>query len=152
MALHTSAPIAPTFATDAQKTFLLSIVSLTEAQWEGEVREVSFPGEQGRFGVMAKHAPMLSTLREGMILIYPKKSEPPFRLYVSGGFVEVLPNQVTVLADLALRSESLDQAKAEVSRNAAASPMATSFTNDAYAQMHTELMHHFGARLRGRPW
>ncbi|HHA2453020.1 TPA: ATP synthase F1 subunit epsilon [Stenotrophomonas maltophilia] len=152
MTKNTSAPPTPSFVTNAQQTFLLSIVSLTEAQWQGEVREVSLPGALGRFGVMAKHAPMLSTLREGMILIYPKKNEPPFHLYVSGGFVEVQPNQVTVLADLALRSEDQDKAKAEVARDAANSPMATYFTDDAYAQMHTELMHHFGANLRGKCW
>lgn len=60
------------------------MVSLTGAQWEGDVREVSLPGEQGRFGVMAKHTPMLTTLREGMILVHPETGEPPFQLYVSG--------------------------------------------------------------------
>ncbi|MBB5734873.1 F-type H+-transporting ATPase subunit epsilon [Xanthomonas arboricola] len=148
---RTSAHPRPDFITNAQQTFALTVVSLTGAQWEGNVREVSLPGEQGRFGVMAKHTPMLSTLREGMILIYPETSEPPFQLYVSGGFVEVQPTHVTVLADLALRSEDQDKARAEVARNAANSPMATSFTDDAYAQTHTELMHRFGASPRAKP-
>ncbi|RYF50382.1 MAG: ATP synthase F1 subunit epsilon, partial [Cytophagaceae bacterium] len=64
-----SAHPRPDFIANAQQTFALTVVSLTGAQWEGEVREVSLPGEQGRFGVMARHTPMLSTLREGMILV-----------------------------------------------------------------------------------
>ncbi|MFB8923045.1 ATP synthase F1 subunit epsilon [Xanthomonas arboricola pv. juglandis] len=148
---HPSAHPRPDFIANAQQTFALTVVSLTGAQWEGDVREVSLPGEQGRFGVMAKHTPMLTTLREGMILVHPETGEPPFQLYVSGGFVEVQPTHVTVLADLALRSEDQDRAKAEVARNAANSPMATSLTDDAYSQTHAELMHHFGAGPRAKP-
>lgn len=81
---HPSAHPRPDFIANAQQTFALTVVSLTGAQWEGDVREVSLPGEQGRFGVMAKHTPMLTTLREGMILVHPETGEPPFQLYVSG--------------------------------------------------------------------
>lgn len=139
---------APDFILNAPRTFSLAIVSLTGSQWEGEVRELSIPGELGRFGVMAGHVPMLSTLREGMILIYPVDSQTPIQLYLSGGFAEVQPERVTVLADLALRSDDQDRAKAEAARMAATSPMAASFIDDGYAKMHNELMHHFGANLR----
>lgn len=139
---------APDFILRSEQTFMLTIISLTGSQWEGEVREVSLPGELGRFGVMAGHVPMLSTLREGMALIHPASSPEPIQLYLSGGFVEVQPGQVTVMADLAVRSEDQEQAKAEAARAAAASPMAVSLTDENYAQMHSELMHHFGAGLR----
>ncbi|NJC38822.1 F-type H+-transporting ATPase subunit epsilon [Xanthomonas arboricola] len=151
MHAHTSAHPRPDFIANAQQTFGLTVVSLTGAQWEGRAREVSLPGERGRFGVMARHTPMLSTLREGMILIYPETGEQPFQLYVSGGFVEVQPTHVAVLADLALRSEDQDRAKAEVAKTAANSPMATSLTDAAYAQTHAELMHHFGESPRAKP-
>ncbi|WP_238601341.1 ATP synthase F1 subunit epsilon [Xanthomonas arboricola] len=151
MHAHASAHPSPAFIANAQQGFALSVVSLTGAQWEGRVREVSLPGEGGRFGVMAKHTPMLSTLREGMLLIYPETGESPFQLYVSGGFVEVQPTHVTVLADLALRSENQDRAKAEVAKTAANSPMATTLTDAAYAQTHAELMHHFAASPRAKP-
>lgn len=136
----------------ARSTLTLSIISLTGPHWQGDVREVSLPGSDGRFGVMARHVPMLSTLEEGMISIHPAGDEPPLHLYVSGGFVEVQPDQVTVLADLAVRSEDQDQARAHAAREAATSPMATSFTDQDYSSMHLELMHHFGGTLLARPW
>ncbi len=139
---------APDFILTAPRTFSLAIVSLTGSQWEGDVRELSVPGQLGRFGVMAGHTPMLSTLREGLMLIYPASSQTPIQLYLSGGFAEVQPERVTVMADLALRSDDQDKARAEAARAAAASPMAASFIDEGYAKMHNELMHHFGANLR----
>lgn len=119
----------------------LQIISLVGELWSGDVREVSLPGSEGRFGVMASHAPLLSTLREGMVSVFPVGSEPPLHVYVSGGYVEVQPGKVIVLADLALRSEDLDQARAEAAKEAARSPMAHEFTDEGYAQLHAELMH-----------
>ncbi|WP_282297216.1 MULTISPECIES: ATP synthase F1 subunit epsilon [unclassified Stenotrophomonas] len=118
----------------------LQIISLMGELWSGEVREVSLPGSEGRFGVMARHAPLLSTLREGMVSVFPASSEPPLHVYVSGGYVEVQPGKVIVLADLALRGEDLDKARADAARQAASSPMAQDFTDDGYARLHAELM------------
>lgn len=133
------APLPPQLG-DAQG-IALQIISLIGELWSGDVREVSLPGSEGRFGVMARHAPLLSTLREGMVSVFPVGKEPPLHVYVSGGYVEVQPGKVIVLADLALRSEDLDQARAEAAKEAASSPMAHEFTDDGYAQLHAELMH-----------
>ncbi|HBK47504.1 MAG TPA: ATP synthase F1 subunit epsilon [Xanthomonadaceae bacterium] len=125
----------------------LSVVSLTDELWSGDVREVSLPGAAGRFGVMARHLPLLATLREGMVHIHPAQGAS-LQIYISGGYAEVQPDRVTVLADLATRSEDLDQARAQAAREAARSPMAESFTEAAYAQLHMELMHRYSANLR----
>ena len=130
----------------------LQIISLADELWSGEVREVSLPGSEGRFGVMARHAPLLATLREGMVSVYPLKAEPPLHVYVSGGYVEVQPGKVIVMADLALRSEHLDQARAHVAQEAARSPMAQAFTDDDYVRLHAELMQQRTLQLRGLPW
>ncbi len=130
----------------------LQIISLTDELWSGEIREVSMPGSEGRFGVMAGHAPLLATLREGMVSVYPLKDEAPLHVYVSGGYVEVQPGKVVVLADLALRSDDLDQARAQVAREAARSPMAQAFTDEDYVRLHAELMHQRALQLRGLPW
>jgi len=132
--------------------FSLQILSLAGELWNGEVREVSMPGSNGRFGVMARHAPLLGTLREGMVSVYPLTAEPPLHVYVSGGYVEVQPGKVIVMADLALRSDDLDEARARVAAEAARSPMAQAFTDEDYVRLHAELMHQRALQLRGLPW
>ncbi|WP_421567208.1 ATP synthase F1 subunit epsilon [Stenotrophomonas sp. PD6] len=146
-----ASPALPALLDDA-RAFSLQIISLSAELWSGDVREVSLPGSEGRFGVMAQHAPLLSTLREGMVSVYPIPPEPPLHVYVSGGYVEVQPGKVIVLADLALRSDDLDQARAQAARDAAGSPMAQQFTDADYARLHAELMHQRNLQLRGLPW
>jgi F-type H+-transporting ATPase subunit epsilon len=146
-----ASPPLPALLADAHG-LSLQIISLAGELWNGDVREVSLPGSEGRFGVMAQHAPLLATLREGMVSVYPVPPEPPLHVYVSGGYVEVQPGKVIVLADLALRSDDLDQARAQVATDAARSPMAVAFTDAGYAQLHAELMYQRTLQLRGLPW
>ncbi|MFL9585186.1 ATP synthase F1 subunit epsilon [Stenotrophomonas sp. AB1(2024)] len=141
----------PALLADAQG-LSLQILSLAGELWSGEVREVSMPGSNGRFGVMARHTPLLGTLREGIVSVYPLKAEPPLHVYVSGGYVEVQPGKVIVMADLALRSDDLDQARARIAAEAARSPMAQAFTDEDYVRLHAELMHQRALQLRGLPW
>lgn len=137
-------------AAAAQPPLTLEIISLTGALWSGPVREVSLPGGAGRFGVLARHTPMLCTLREGMVDIHPPGGAEPLQVYVSGGYAEVQPNKVIVLADQAVRSADLDQARAAAARNAAASPMAASLSDPAYAELHKELVQYSELRQRVR--
>ncbi len=146
-----ASPPLPALLADEQG-FSLQILSLAGELWNGEVREVSMPGSNGRFGVMARHAPLLGTLREGMVSVYPLTAEPPLHVYVSGGYVEVQPGKVIVMADLALRSDDLDEARARVAAEAARSPMAQAFTDEDYVRLHAELMHQRALQLRGLPW
>lgn len=146
-----ASPPLPALLADAQG-FSLQILSLAGELWNGEVREVSVPGSNGRFGVMARHAPLLGTLREGMVSVYPLKAEPPLHVYVSGGYVEVQPDKVIVMADLAVRSDDLDEGRARVAAEAARSPMAQAFTDEDYVRLHAELMHQRAVQLRGLPW
>lgn len=130
-------------------TLKLEIVSLTGSIWSGEVREVGLPGVDGWFGVLPRHAPLLTTLREGMVHAHPLQGEP-VEVYVSGGYVEVQPDRVTVLADLAARDADWDHAQAETARALARSPMAQAFTDEHYLAMHLELIHRYTLDLRGR--
>jgi F-type H+-transporting ATPase subunit epsilon len=76
-----------------------------------EVDEVSMPGSEGDFGVLPGHTPFFTSLRTGAMW-YRQGTEKRF-LMVSIGFVEVLPDSVSVLAQVAERAEDLDQARAE---------------------------------------
>ena len=76
-----------------------------------EVDYVSMPGQEGDFGVLPGHTPLFAGLRTGTMW-YQQGAEKHF-LAVSVGFVEVLPDRVTVLAQVAERAEDLDEARAQ---------------------------------------
>jgi F-type H+-transporting ATPase subunit epsilon len=66
-----------------------------------DVHMVVVPGTEGEFGVMAGHAPFMSTLRDGELAVYRMASAAPERISVSGGFAEVSDRGLTVLAESA---------------------------------------------------
>ena len=76
-----------------------------------EVDEVSMPGVEGDFGVLPGHTPFFTALRTGAM--WYRQGSEKHNLMVSIGFVEVLPDSVTVLAQVAESMEDLDQARAE---------------------------------------
>src|SRR6201997_2658693 len=76
------------------------------------VEMVVVPGTEGNFGVLAGHAPLISTIRPGTIEIYEGRTVTR-RIFVVGGLAEVVPDRVTVLADEALAPEDLDRVAIE---------------------------------------
>jgi F-type H+-transporting ATPase subunit epsilon len=88
----------------------LNIVT-PDQSYSHEVDEVVLPGAEGDFGVLPGHTPFFTSLRTGEMW-YRDGSDKHF-LAVSVGFVEVLPNSVSVLAQVAQRAEDLDEARAE---------------------------------------
>ena len=76
-----------------------------------EVDYVSLPGFEGDFGVLPGHTPFFTTLRPGTM--WYQKGQEKQVLMVAMGFVEVLPDSVSVLAQVAERAEDLDEARAE---------------------------------------
>ena len=76
-----------------------------------EVDEVALPGQEGDFGVLPGHTPLFAGLRTGVM--WYRKGNEKHVLAVSVGFAEVLPDRVTVLAQVAESAEDLDQARAE---------------------------------------
>lgn len=67
-----------------------------------EVHQVVVPGAEGDFGVLEGHAPFMSTVRDGNILVYEKADSPPETIPVVGGFAEVNEKGLTVLAEKAV--------------------------------------------------
>lgn len=63
------------------------------------VHMVVVPGAEGDFGVLAHHAPFMSTLRPGSVDVYDSEGGTPERLFVSGGFAEIADNRLTILAE-----------------------------------------------------
>lgn len=93
------------------------IVSQDRTVWEGEADIVILPGEAGQMGILPHHAPLLSTLKYGILTVRTQGQELHFT--VAGGIAEVQPDVVTVLADAAENVEEIDVARAEAARRRA---------------------------------
>jgi F-type H+-transporting ATPase subunit epsilon len=95
----------------------LEIVTPDRSLVREEVDEVVLPGSAGYFGVLPGHAPLLSTLMVGEM--WYRVGQEKRYLAIAGGFVEVLPDRVTVLAQLGERAEDIDVARAEAAKQRA---------------------------------
>jgi F-type H+-transporting ATPase subunit epsilon len=90
----------------------LELVSPERLLSREAVDMVVVPGAEGDFGVLPRHAPLISTLRPGVLRIYDGRSERE-RIFVSGGFAEVTPERCTVLAEQAVPVREIDRASLE---------------------------------------
>ena len=90
-------------------TFHFDLVSPEKVLFSGEVSQVDVPGSEGDFGVLAAHAPLVTTLRPGILVVYSERDAQ--RIVVDGGFAEVGPAGLTVLANLAVPVDEFDVAE-----------------------------------------
>jgi F-type H+-transporting ATPase subunit epsilon len=107
----------------------LEFVTPERAIVHEHVDEVQLPGEEGYFGVLPGHAPLLAALKTGEMW-YRQGGEKRYA-FLGGGFAEVLPDRVSILAQVAERAEDIDHARAEASKRRAedrlSQPTATDF-------------------------
>ena len=87
------------------------IVSADESIFSGLIEMVVATGSLGELGVTAGHAPLLSDLKPGPVRLIKQDGEEEI-YYLSGGYLEVQPNMVSILADTAVRANDLDEAAA----------------------------------------
>ncbi|CAI8038389.1 ATP synthase epsilon chain [Geodia barretti] len=92
-------------------TIQVEIVSAEEAIWTGTGVMVFAPAEMGEVGIAPQHAPLLTRLKPGEVRVQQENGDEQF-FFISGGLLEVQPNQVTVLSDTAVRAADLDEAQA----------------------------------------
>ncbi|GAB4579178.1 MAG: F0F1 ATP synthase subunit epsilon [Anaerolineales bacterium] len=93
------------------------IVSQDRLVWEGDADVVVLPGTDGEMGILPHHAPLLSTLRFGVIKVRTRTGEEVFT--VAGGVAEVQPDIITILADAAENVSEIDVARADAARQRA---------------------------------
>ena len=89
----------------------LEIVSAEEELFSEEVEMVYAPAEMGEVGISPKHTPLITKLKPGDVRAQINKDEMK-TFYVSGGILEIQPNEVTILSDTALREDDLDEERA----------------------------------------
>ena len=92
-------------------TMHLEVISAERQVYSEEVEMVVAPGVEGQLGILPRHAPLMTVLQPGEVMIR-KEGEETY-LALTGGFMEVMGNKVTILADACERSDEIDEARAQ---------------------------------------
>lgn len=103
-------------------TIRVDVVSAEKSIFSGEAKFVALPGETGELGILRGHTPLITRIRPGSVRIEKADGDEEF-VFVAGGYLEVQPDRVTVLADTAIRGHDLDEAKATEAKKRAEEAM-----------------------------
>ena len=120
-------------------TMHVNIVSAEQEIYSGTVIQVFAPAEMGEVGIMPRHAPMLSTLKPGVVRVISQEGEEQ-TFFVSGGILEIQPHVVTILSDTALRASDIDESAALEAKSRAEAAMKDKASDMDYAKAKTELI------------
>ena len=114
------------------KALRLEFVTPERAIAHEDVDEVELPGENGFFGVLPGHAPLLAALKTGPV--WYRKGNDKHYAFISSGFAEVTADRVSVLAQSAERAEDIDISRAEASKRRAEDRLSKPSTTDFDAE------------------
>ena len=92
-------------------TIRVDVVSAEKSIFSGDASFVALPGESGELGILHGHTPLITRIRPGSVRIEKADGDEEF-IFVAGGYLEIQPDHVTVLADTAIRGHDLDEARA----------------------------------------
>ena len=120
-------------------TIKLEIVSAEEQIFSEEVEMVYAPAEIGEVGISPKHTPLITKLKPGDVRAQINKDEMK-TFYVSGGILEIQPNEVTILSDTALREDDLDEERALEAEKLAQEAMKNSSNEVDASKAKSELL------------
>jgi F-type H+-transporting ATPase subunit epsilon len=120
-------------------TIHVDVVSAEEQIFSGEAEFVVLPGVDGELGIYPRHAPLLTQIKPGAVRIKVAGQAEDELVFVQGGFLEVQPHLVTVLADTAVRAKDLDEVKAADAKRAALEAMQNKTSREEIATAEAEL-------------
>jgi F-type H+-transporting ATPase subunit epsilon len=120
-------------------TIHVDVVSAEEQIFSGEAEFVVLPGVEGELGIYPRHTPLLTAIKPGAVRIKIPDQAVEELVFVQGGFLEVQPTRVTVLADTAIRAKDLDEVAAEDARRAALEAMQNKTSKEEIATAEAEL-------------
>ena len=122
----------------AAMTVHLDVVSAEENLFSGRVETLQVTGSEGDLGIYPGHAPLLTAIKPGMVRVVKQHGEEEL-FYVAGGVLEVQPSSVSVLADVAMRAEDLDESAAQEAVKTAETAIADQSADFEYAEAAAEL-------------
>lgn len=117
----------------------LEIVTPDAKVFSEDVEMVTLPGVDGEMGIYPQHVPLMTQIVAGEIIA--RKGGTDYFLAIGEGFVEITGNHVSVLADMAIRAENIDEAKAEEARRRAEARLAEHLNDEESAAVHASLAH-----------
>jgi len=120
-------------------TLKLEIVTPEAKVYSDDVEMVTLPGVEGEMGIYPQHVPLLTQIVPGEIIA--RKGGQDFFLAIGEGFVEVTGEHVSILADMAIRAENIDEAKAEEARRRAEARLAENLNDEESAAVQAALSH-----------
>lgn len=118
--------------------FNLTVVSAERKIFDGQVTSVRVSGVEGELGIYAGHTPLLTAIKPGMVKFTFSDGKEEL-IYVSGGFLEVQPTVVTVLADTAIRGEELDEQRILAAKRKAEESLSKTHNADLTAKLAREI-------------
>lgn len=122
-----------------KSTMKVDIVSAEVMIYSGRASALVASGEEGELGILPGHSQLLATLKPGEIRLISSKEKEELSYYVSGGFIEVQPYHVTILADTIVRAADIDEEKAMKAKEQAEKILATKEKLDNYTLVMIEL-------------
>jgi F-type H+-transporting ATPase subunit epsilon len=120
-------------------TIHVDVVSAEEQIFSGQAEFVALPGEAGELGIYPKHTPLITRIKPGAVRIKVSGQAEDEFVFVAGGILEVQPDNVTVLADTAIRGKDLDEAKALEAKKLAEEALVNKDSKIDYAKAQAEL-------------
>ena len=120
-------------------TIKVDVVSAEEQIFSGDAEYVVLPGIMGELGIYPRHTPLLTQIKPGAVRIKIPGQANEELVFVQGGFLEVQPTHVTVLADTAIRAHDLDEKAALEAKRAAQESMQNKTSREEVAQAEAEL-------------
>ena len=120
-------------------TLKLEIVTPEAKVYSEDVDMVTLPGVEGEMGILPMHVPLMTQLAAGEITA--RKNGQDYFLAVGDGFVEVTGERVSILTDMAIRAENIDEAKAEEARRRAEARLAEKLDDSEVAAVNAALAH-----------
>ena len=120
-------------------TIHVDVVSAEEQIFSGEAEFVVLPGIMGELGIYPRHAPLLTQIKPGALRVKLPDQDQEELVFVQGGFLEVQPQRVTVLADTAIRAKDLDEVKALEAKKAAEEALLNKSSKESIATAEAEL-------------
>ena len=120
-------------------TLKLEIVTPDAKVYSDDVEMVTLPGVEGEMGIYPQHVPLMTQIVPGEIIA--RKGGQDFFLAIGEGFVEVTGDHVSILADMAIRAENIDEAKAEEARRRAEARLSEKLSDEDSAMVQAALAH-----------
>jgi F-type H+-transporting ATPase subunit epsilon len=120
-------------------TIHVDVVSAEEQIFSGEAEFVILPGIMGELGIYPRHTPLLTQIKPGALRVKLPDQDREELVFIQGGYVEVQPQRVTVLADTAIRAKDLDEVKALEAKKAAEQALLDKSSTESIASAEAEL-------------